>query len=275
MEILDYSEIVRWSTSAGYSKIDDHIKSLFSKKDNICAYCDIEMKVLHHSWESTGTAFMNWDLISRLFYCCKCGWWHYLRHDDAAIGQNNSHFSSSKPLLKILDSSKSDLPLSVLEQEFNKNSSILAHISPAKMEDFVKYVFEGFYNCEVINCGKSGDGGIDLIIINSDYPIAVQVKRRSDIGVKEKIKNVREFVGALTIKDYRHGIYVTTASDFSKQTFAERSQLLQNRQVEYFELINLDRLTSIFNLAKKNIIKPWEKEMIKFRNINVDVEFNF
>jgi hypothetical protein len=278
MEILDYSDIIDWNSSSGYSKKSDTISSIFSKPKNICAYCNLEMTTLHGSWENlyAGSTMGVRCCESQLFYCTKCGWWNYLNTDYADLGDRDhpSYYTSRKPILRVLDSSSSILPLSVLEQEFQKNPSVLASINPTKMEEFVKYIFEGFYKCEVIHCGKSGDKGIDLIVINSDNPIAVQVKRRSNINSKEQIKNVREFIGALTVNNYRHGIYVTTSNDFTKQTCNEVSSVLNNRHMDYFELINFDKLSSIFNLVKKENLKPWDGILVKYSNVTVDIDFS-
>lgn len=46
------------------------------------------------------------------------------------------------------------------------------------MEELVASVFRDFYECEVEVVGKSNDGGVDVIVIDSDNPIMVQVKRR-------------------------------------------------------------------------------------------------
>ncbi len=49
--------------------------------------------------------------------------------------------------------------------------------------------------------------GKDLIVLESDSPILVQVKRRKNPDHVELIKGVREFVGTLYIENERKGIY--------------------------------------------------------------------
>lgn len=51
--------------------------------------------------------------------------------------------------------------------------------------------------------GKTGDGSTDLIVLESDNPILVQIKRRQNPNHTELIKGIREFVGTLFIEGRR------------------------------------------------------------------------
>lgn len=42
------------------------------------------------------------------------------------------------------------------------------------MEELVGSVFSSFYNCEAKIVGKSSDGGVDVILVDSDHPTMVQ-----------------------------------------------------------------------------------------------------
>jgi hypothetical protein len=46
-------------------------------------------------------------------------------------------------------------------------------------------VFKDYFDCEVIHCGRSHDGGIDLILISADEPTVIQVKPRENPLVVE------------------------------------------------------------------------------------------
>jgi len=64
--------------------------------------------------------------------------------------------------------------------ELVKKQSILYDVDPYKLEDIAQVVFSAYYNCEIKHVGKTGDGGKDLLIVQSDDPILVQVKRREN-----------------------------------------------------------------------------------------------
>ena len=127
------------------------------------------------------------------------------------------------------------------------------------------HALKGVHNCEIIHCGKTGDGGIDLKIINSDKPILVQVKRRTEsrANFAEPIKDVREFLGAM-VGESEKGIYVTTANKFSKQTKNTIEKKINSKIVTQFDLVNFDALISLFNLGNQNKDEVWEN-LIKTR----------
>ena len=75
----------------------------------------------------------------------------------------------------------------------------------------------------------------DIIILDSDNPILVQVKRRENPNHTELIKCVREFVGTMYIEGVRKGIYISTAKSFSRACQETQSTLLNDRKFEHFE----------------------------------------
>ncbi len=137
----------------------------------------------------------------------------------------------------------------------------------------VKYVFESYYACEVRHVGKSHDGGIDLLIIDGDDPIPVQVKRRGPGKVSEAVAPVREFLGAMTHHQMRRGIFVTTTPKFSTPAIQLTEDVLNNRQVEQFDLIDFDQFVGIFNTVKTDTSYPWKKLGLKgYESVKVNVK---
>lgn len=141
--------------------------------------------------------------------------------------------------------------------ELVKNQSILYEIDPYKLEDIAQVVFSAYFNCEVKHVGKTGDGGIDLIVVQSDDPILVQVKRRENPQHIELVKSIREFVGAMYIENAKKGIFLSTAKDFSRGSKETAMSLLNNRKFEYFELVDFNRFCSLLGVIKKDAYKPW------------------
>lgn len=65
--------------------------------------------------------------------------------------------------------------------DLQKETDKLFRMNPSRFEKFVGEVMSAFYACEVTHCGKSHDGGIDLLLLRSDIGfVPVQVKRRSN-----------------------------------------------------------------------------------------------
>ena len=121
---------------------------------------------------------------------------------------------------------------------------------------------KGVYDCDVYHVGKSGDGGTDLIVLESDNPILVQVKRRENPNHIELVKGIREFVGTLFIENKRKGIYVSTAKGFSRGSVEVAKRLPDNRQLDYFEFVDYNRLCSLIkNMEEK---KCWRKLVDNF-----------
>jgi restriction system protein len=102
--------------------------------------------------------------------------------------------------------------------------------------------------CEVKRCGRTGDGGIDLLIINCDTPIAVQVRRRMTSQKVETVYPVREFLGACLLKGHRELIYVTTAR-FSRGAANAANEAVKVELVRKYDLVDGEQFMSMLNLA--------------------------
>ena len=142
-----------------------------------------------------------------------------------------------------------NLPIDVLTSELQKRTDLLYHIDPYKLEELSQSILKGIYDCQVHHVGKTGDGGIDLIVLDGDEPILVQIKRRQNPNHVELVKNVREFVGTLFIEGKRRGIYISTADKFSKGSKETADKLLRQRKLDYFELIDYQKLCSLIKTS--------------------------
>ncbi len=146
---------------------------------------------------------------------CDCGWWG-LKGDDSSFDFDASTATVIySGILKSFGIKDRDIPLHYLFKELKKNNYLINKISPYRFEEIAQYVFESYYNCNVELCGKSGDGGIDLLIVESEEPILVQVKNRENVNSTEGVSTVRDFLGAMFINNARKGIIVSTAKKFS------------------------------------------------------------
>lgn len=259
----DKYEYTRIGKGKGKKKVRHNVTDIkkFFYGDKICPFCKSRLEKIFVGVEIvTGSPelYYSGDVLE----CPKCNWWTYKTHfaeTDDNLCSINGYYTDTRyyAITKKFDISDKNLPLAVLEKELKERNELLYNIAPYKLEELSQSILKGVYDCEVYHVGKTGDGGTDLIILESDDPILVQVKRRENPEHVELVKGVREFVGTLYIEGKRKGIYISTAKKFSKASKEVAEKLLYNRKLDYFELIDYDKLCSLMkNLGEK---KTWEE----------------
>lgn len=263
--ILDYSEYVedyiylhpidgvRGQRDEGYS---------FYRGNGFCPFCNIRAKLivdhntLNNSYSEKRQLLKIWE--------CDCGWWEikdlFFDSCDNRWGFMGGveTVSNKYGILKSFAPEDLDVPIKILKNEMEKNPKILYKIHHHKMEKVVQSVLNEYYDCEVEHCGKSHDGGIDLLVLHSDSPIAVQVKRRQE-GKTESVSAIRDFIGAMMLKGVKNGLFLTTADHFSLESQKAAKKSITMDLLNKFELIDFENFIEIFNLVKKKPYKPWEK----------------
>jgi hypothetical protein len=183
----------------------------------------------------------------RVAICSHCGWWYVIENADEC---NDGFANVYAGILHCFDLSSASIPLEVLEAELPKKVTRIDGIHPKRMEDLISRMLAGVLDCEVHQLGYTRDGGIDLVLLNSDNPIAVQVKRRQDHRKTEGVRGIREFLGAALLQDFSHLIYVTNAERYSKEAKNAAKLAMHKGLVQKFDLISLDKLKSIFQHNK-------------------------
>ena len=149
------------------------------------------------------------------------------------------------------------MPLQTLLDQLKPNKNLLYGIHPTKMEEIVQHVFGSYYDCDVIHCGRSHDGGVDLVLVDAEQPTLVQVKRREKPSYVEPVAGIREFLGALVLNKSRKGIFVSTADHFSKDCQKTVQTILSERIATHFELVDFERFTEMLAILKQEDIEPW------------------
>lgn len=130
------------------------------------------------------------------------------------------------------------------------------------MEKLVQSVFSDFFDCEVTHVGRSGDGGIDLILVNSDSPVVVQVRRRKKLKITEGVRYIREFLGAALVNKNKNLIYVSTCSKFSDKAEEAALAYVDNGQVESYKLYDFERFRDVLKLTVACDKSPtWQKHI--------------
>lgn len=144
-------------------------------------------------------------------YCWTCGWWRMLKRIRicAEEWQIWEFYFGCAGSLKNFDQSDIGMPLMETRDFIARNYVKRYTISPRLFENLVASVFKSLgYNTVVT--GYTHDGGIDIVLTNSNNnTIGVQVTRSKRLVT---VKQIREFVGSLSIAGIPKGVYVTASS---------------------------------------------------------------
>lgn len=194
-----------------------------------------------------------------IWFCQDCGWWNIKQEQTipdrlmpAIIVDKLKQIRYG--LLRSFDLSDENLPLQILERELFKNKSSLYAIHYKKFEELSGAILKDFYHCDVRFCGRTGDGGIDLFLIDKSKPIAVQVKRRTKPNSVEFVSPVRELLSSTRLSRAKSAIFVSSASRFSKGAEQVASQAVELKLVEKFELIDVNRFFDIFHITRSKSV---------------------
>jgi len=183
-----------------------------------CLFCRVPLRSVeercYDTWAFTGVS--NVEKSVRM--CPWCGWWVAQKcvRSRAYIGRNltpdRSAYKSaygSVGCLAQFDDVDATTPLHEIRAYLARDPETRFRLTASQFEQVVGSVFSDFgYLTEV--SGRSGDGGVDVVLRDSfDRRIGVQVKRWRQ---KVKVEQLRALLGALVVGDYTRGIFVTTSS---------------------------------------------------------------
>jgi len=149
-----------------------------------------------------------------ILVCPTCGWWsvHRTSRGGSGVDVRIEEWSVSGAL-KNLSLADISTPLDEIQQYLVARYDDRHIVHPRKYEEVVGSVFRSLgYDSHVT--AYSGDGGIDVIVMNHSggEQIGVQVKRQRG---KIQAGQIRELAGALVLNDLTKGIFVTT-TDYTR-----------------------------------------------------------
>ncbi len=173
-----------------------------------CAFCSEVLEAI-----TSGTAVEAIRLrmqTDEVRVCPCCGWWWLCGHRQVDEGNGRKHLAlvGSIGSLANFDVSDQSAPLDEIRKYLCARYGSRFDVDPAKYEDVVASVFADLaFQAEAV--GRSGDGGIDVVLTNSaGERIGVQVRRwRNTIQVEQ----LRGLVGALVLHGLTKGVFVTTS----------------------------------------------------------------
>ncbi len=224
-----------------------------------CPCCNVALAAFEHERPSTvqgpGQVEVRW---LRLQICPRRGWWHYNRDMggelDGRKGQliQATCWELTHALQVEIDLASQSLPLEQLQHHLSRRWEDRKLMSAQQAEDLVAGLLKDHHGGEVTRLSanaNSADNGTDLYLARAyDGTIqrAIQVKRRIS-GDVEGLAEVRNFAGAMILEGFDEGIFVTTASRFSKPAEAMPIKAAKAKFRLELELIDGARLLEMLH----------------------------
>lgn len=211
-------------------------------RDADCPYCGTTLDRISRDTR----VFGGEPIVVESEICPGCQWWRKRWFPDK--------YNIGETLIGVLyrpDDSLSRDVSAVLSSEATTGSGLALDLSPQAFEQRVADILSATYGCEALHTGKSGDGGIDILLFDSETgAVAVQVKHRRTDGRAEGVAVVRELRGAMVLAGLDRGMLVTTAQRFSRAAIEAASASPAHLVTQEIELVDARRLLQILDLVK-------------------------
>lgn len=261
--ILDYSEHLTQSSSFGLNSSKSVNRELYFDKRGVCKYCQLTMNRVHSFSDVDFNTIkgVDWHKSEDVYVCDQCGWWEHSYHSQLEGEPEFKDWEAqiSSAILRKFELDSSVVPITTLQTYIAKHPDSIIEIHHKKMEELVASIFSEHYQCEAKLVGKSNDGGVDVVLIKSDKPIIIQVKRRMDLNKTESVAPIRELIAATLLQDSRDCIFVTTGKRFTQAAKDTQSQALTKKLVNSFKLFNRDEFIDVLNLHANTSRRDFSK----------------
>jgi restriction system protein len=191
---------------------------------------------------------VSYRIARHVRFCEVCGWWVTSERRviyDFEYHTESHQSSAAAGILLELDVSDQSIPLSEIRSYLAAKYDSRFEIPPQKFEEVVVSVFRDIgYSTQAV--GRTGDGGIDAIFEGpSGTWTGIQVKRYRN---KIKVEQIRALLGALVLKGYTRGMFVTTG-EFQSGAF-RTAEIAAKRGVP-IELIDAPRFFEALKIAQR------------------------
>lgn len=251
-----------------YDHVDLDAGAMFFSKalrERICPCCSIGLLAFEHELPTQplkpGHIQFRWLTVE---ICPSCGWWHFRQDSEVSLPDDPGKVSRATwwelthALQSEIDLRETTLPIETLQRHLVKRWEDRTLLSAQQAEDLVASLLQEHHGGHVIRVSanaNSADGGIDLYLVAEGGAIrrAVQVKRRIT-SEAESVKEVRNFVGAMVLERVDHGVFVTTASHFTRVAQAMPAKAAGAKHKLHLDLVDGDRLLEM--LRESNGEKP-------------------
>lgn len=166
-----------------------------------------------------------------LWYCRNCRFWQARLYSDPGGGclPGPIHLACISKLREF-DGNLPEGCSQELALFIRSRPAIVHSFDPKQFEKIVADVFRANYgNAEVSHVGGPNDGGVDVVLIDSEMgEWLIQVKRRQSPYRSEGVDTVRNLLGAMIVEGVRRGVVVSTADRFSKPAQRAAGKAQQN-----------------------------------------------
>lgn len=184
---------------------------------NRCPFCHTR---LWHGYHEDLDRANDWVETFSVAECPRCAYWHADWYQDLGQGVMGGPTSEWEADLSKLSEFSSIMPDGChreLSQHLRANPNLWCTLTPKKLEELVADIFRTNYiPCEVMHVGKPGDGGVDVIFVESgEKRWLIQVKRREHLKAAEGVETIRNLLGVMVLEGGQFGAVVSTADHFT------------------------------------------------------------
>lgn len=195
-------------------------------------------------------------------WVCVCGWWDIyaagLSGSDSVDPMYELPSRGAHSLLRVFDTETIDVVLSALRHALVRTPLIMHDLTPYATEQLVGDVLRGLHDGEVVHCGRSGDGGVDLMLLQGASTTAIQIKRRRCHDAVEAVAPVRELVAAAQLHGCKAATYVTTASKFSTPAQKTAVRSVELGLLTRYDLVDAARFIDLVK-RRSTDDEPWAR----------------
>ena len=287
-EVLAYADVayVRWvddpisegivydmpgAPPSGYKWLGDALCEIALERST-CPYCQGALRAHNLNRRLRGTFRQRLWTASHLgissdeargVICTHCGWWFVerARDDSGPVGAVAVEYTFAIGLLQRTTVGEYGGPIEGLRTYLAAHPDCLTSAEPVKVEQLVTSALRDIFDrAEVRHVGRSGDGGVDVVIARGGVakPIVVQVKRRASTDAREGVEAIRELHGVMFRDKLSRGMVVSTASRFTAGALAE-SRRVRHRLVRYrMDLLNRRDVAELLALPTTTSAAPWD-----------------
>jgi len=192
-----------------------------------------------------------------LWYCDKCCFWQariYSAFNACMPPPDNWAYISK---LREFDTKLPEGCSEELALYIRRHPNFLYSCNPTRFEKFVADVFRANYtNAEVLHIGRPNDGGVDVLLIDTEKKEwVIQVKRRGSPNSSEGVSTIRDILGAMVVRGVSRGIVVSTAARFSPKAKLAADAAMAEPYCMTVKLVD----ESIFNKMLDPVLpdRPW------------------
>ena len=246
---------IQTNKDCGLTVIEEWLYNSFTHHE-LCPYCStrlsyaclIDNDLSKNDYLTTYNEHGGEIDISELKVCLKCKYWQWILNAPNEKGDYGCYDSQVHAAISKSQEFDVNLPYGFNEEiaiHMRRNPKIWNKIDPYKLEHLVHDIYkDNFSDCEVTHVGRTGDGVVDITLINTnEVKHLIQVKRRIHSKRGEGVNTLRNLLGVMAIKNEKNGIVVSTADHFTYQANKERNLAEQNGFiVEFVSKKTLDKM---------------------------------